>query len=264
MSALTRLTMVAVLAAQAAPPAARLEHRVYPSTLFGGTRPVWTYAPPPNPRGEPPAGLIVCLWGNDYVDQIQATATLDALWRDGRIPRLAVIFLDDKDDRFQNILTTRQVGDSIATELIPWARVTLGVAADARHTLIVGYSAAGLAATHAAFTHPDVFGNVFAQSGAFWRAFEGDGASDLEWLAMQYEAVPPRRTRFYLEVGGGETRPAGGTAVSIKAANEHLRDVLRKKGYDVAYREIPGAQHEYTHWRDAFGDGLVALTKDWR
>jgi enterochelin esterase family protein len=110
--------------------------------------------------------------------------------------------------------------------------------------------------------HSDLFGNVLSQSGAFWRAFEGTGAEAPQWLAAQFDKSPMSGTIFYLEVGGGETRVAGGVA-SLLDANRHLRDVLLKKGYSVAYEEVPGALHEFDHWRSKFGDGVVSLTSRW-
>ena len=242
-------------------PQARVEARTYPSAIFGGERRVWIYAPAAPAR---PAGLVVCLWGQDYVGQIDAPATLDTLIRDGRIPPVMAIFIEGENDRFQEIDTTRKTARSIAEELVPWARATLHVTADAAHTVVVGYSAAGLAATYAAYAHPDAIGNVVAQSGAFWRGFDGQGAEEKEWLAAHYGSAPTRATRFSLEVGGAETREAGGSGVSILTANRHLRDVLVKQGYAVAYREVPDAQHEYGHWKAALGAALEALLKDWR
>jgi len=244
-----------------AQPSVRLDPHTYESRAFGATRRVQVYTPPP---GRPIAGLLVCLWGQDYVGPIDAPATLDALIRSGAVPPLAAIFLEGPDDRFQDIATTKKMAESIATEVIPWAKSTLGLAFDARHTIVAGYSAAGLASAYVALTHPDAVGSVLAQSGAFWRAFDGDGASETEWIAAQFASLARRDTRFYLEVGGAETRPAGGTAISIKAANEHLRDVLTKKGYDLTYVEVPGGQHEYGHWKAAFGPGIAALTKAWK
>lgn len=256
------MPLLAALAWLTAQPAL-VQARTYPSQVFGGERRLWVYTPPSGATARP-AGLLICLWGQDYVGQIAAPDTLDALIREGRVPPIAAIFLDQPDVRFQSFEATRKVERSVAEELIPWARKTLGVTADAAHTIVVGYSAAGLAATYAGFAHPEAFGNVLSQSGAFWRGFEDGGATEPEWLASHFASTPRRDTRFYLEVGGAETRLAGGGAVSIKTANEHLRDVLVKKGYAVMYEEVPEAQHEYGHWKRAFGPGVVALTKDWR
>jgi enterochelin esterase-like enzyme len=256
------VSLAILLLTAALQPSPHLEARTYNSTVFGGSRRVQVYMPPAGAR--PIAGLLVCLWGQDYVGEIKAPETLDALIRAGRVPPVAAIFLEGADDRFQDIGTTRRMADSIAGEVIPWAKSALGLAFDARHTIVCGYSAAGLGATYAAYAHPDVIGNVLSQSGAFWRGFDGDGASETEWVTKHYRDVPKRETRFSLEVGGAETRPAGGTAISIKVANEHLRDVLNQKGYDLTYVEVPGAQHEYGHWKAAFGPALAALTKDWK
>ena len=250
------LLAAALLAAQP-----RLQPRAYPSAVFGGERRVLVYTPPGNAA---PSGLVICLWGNDYAQQIGAPETLDALIRERRIPPVAAIFLDDGDDRFQSFQTTDKTARSIAGELLPWARSTLHVSADAAHTAVVGYSAAGLAATYAAFAHPDAIGNVVAQSGAFWRGFEEREAAEPEWLAQHFGAAAKPTTRFSLEVGGAETRAAGGSGISILTANRHLRDVLLKQGYAVVYREVPGAQHEYGHWKAAFGPALEAIAKDWR
>jgi enterochelin esterase family protein len=253
------LLLSAVLSAAAQP---RVQPRTYPSAIFGGERRVIVYTPPAGDR--PPAGLVICLWGQDYADQIAAPATLDALIRDRRIPPIAAILVDDGTDRFQEFQTTQKTARSIVEELLPWARSTLKIDVDAAHTIVAGYSAAGLAATYTGFSYPQAIGNVLAQSGAFWRGFEGQGGEQAEWLAVHYAEAPRRDTRFSLEVGGAETRDAGGSGISIKTANEHLRDVLLKKGYSVAYREVPGAQHEYGHWKAAFGPALEALAKDWR
>lgn len=251
---------VVAVALMAAPP--QLAARTYPSAILGGDRHVWVYTPPPPAR--PSAGLLICLWGQDYIGPIAAPETLDALIRAGRLPPLTAVFVEGAVDRFQSFDTTTRIAKSVVEELIPWARRTLGVKADAAHTVVAGYSASGLAATYTAYAYPDVIGNVLAQSGAFWRGFEGAAGEQPEWLAAHYGSAPRRATRFSLEVGGAETREAGGSGISIKTANEHLRDVLLKKGYAVTYREVPDAQHEYGHWKAAFGEALEAIAKDWR
>ena len=101
---------------------------------------------------------------------------------------------------------------------------------------------------------------MLSSSGAFWRGFDGTGASEREYLASQFAASPVHETRFFLDVGGEETRAAGGT---FKDATTRLRDVLVKKGYAVSYVEVPGGEHEFIHWRTMFADGLLYLTTGW-
>src|SRR5262245_9124372 len=174
-------------------PAPHLDARTYESRAFGATRRVQIYTPP---GGGPIAGLLICLWGQDYTGAIEAPQTLDALIRGGRVPPLAAIFLEGPEDRFQDIGTTRRMADSIAREVIPWAKSTLRVDVGANRIIVCGYSAAGLGATYAAYAHPDAIGNVLSQSGAFWRGFDGDGASEPEWLATHFASTPARGTRF--------------------------------------------------------------------
>jgi enterochelin esterase family protein len=246
------------LALQAAPaPAGRFEEATYDSKVYGGPRHVWTYTPV-----APPAGLLVCLWGADYVERIPVRSILDNLIGKGKIPPLAAILVDDNDQRFQDFQATQKAATSVTRELLPWARAKLNVPADPRRTIVTGYSAAGLASTYVVFAHPDLIGNVLSQSGAFWRAFEGTGATEPQWLAAQFEKAPRTGTIVYMEVGGAETRVAGGV-VSLLDANRRLHDVLVRKGYSVEYEEVPGAQHEYGHWASKIGDGLISVTSRW-
>jgi enterochelin esterase-like enzyme len=239
-------------------PAGHVEARTYPSKVFGGDRKISVYTPPGNRQ---PAGLLICLWGGDYIEQIPTPAILDNLMAAGKIPAMAAVFLDDDGDRFQDFQTTQKVAESVATELIPWVRSTLKIALEPKRTIVAGYSAAGLGSLYVAFAHPDAVGNVLAQSPAVWRGFDGTGASEPEWMSKQVSATPKRDVTFYLEVGGAETQSPGG--IVFKEAVAHLRDALTRKGYGVSYKEVPGAKHEFTHWRNAFPDGLLTLTSAW-
>ena len=143
------------------------------------------------------------------------------------------------------------------------SRAGWNVTQDPARTVILGYSAGGLAAAFVAFARPQLFGNVLAQSGAFWRGNEG-AAEPWEWLTSAFAAAEVLPIRFYLEVGDAETRPAIGRGPTILDANRRLRDVLRAKGYPLTYVEVPGAQHEPTHWRTQLPVALVALVAGWR
>jgi enterochelin esterase-like enzyme len=97
---------------------------------------------------------------------------------------------------------------------------------------------------------------VLSQSGAF---ADGNGKDvKWEWLASQYEASPKLSIRFFIEEGLLEDiSQEGPTGV---AANRHLVEILRNKGYIVNYQEV-GGSHEPVHWRSALVEGLISLTK---
>ena len=63
--------------------------------------------------------------------------------------------------------------------------------------------------------------------------------------------------RFWLNVGLLERHPMP-VDVSNLAANRSMRDVLRARGYPVAYQEFPGG-HDYFWWVESLGDGLIDL-----
>jgi len=246
-------------------PAGRVEERAYDSRIYGGKRRVWVYTPPAAGGAlMPPVGLLICLWGQDYLNEIPVPTMLDNLQQAGRLPPIAAIFVDNSGDRFQDFQSTQRFTASFAGELLPWVRAELKLAADPRRTIVAGYSAAGLESAYIAQQHPDLVGGVLSQSGAFWRAFEGTGATDPEWITGHVRPAATPAMRFVVDVGGAEDREMNANGLTFKAANAHLRDALRANGYDVEYREVAGGEHEFIHWRSTFGDGLLFLTRGWR
>src|SRR5262249_9518457 len=102
-----------------------------------------------------------------------------------------------------------------------------------------------------ALQHPEVFGNVLAQSGAFYWVPDRYKGEEASWLARQYiTGPPPSALRFYMEAGIFES--------DILQSSRRLRDVLRAKGYEVNYREFAGG-HDRLTWRGSLADGLIAL-----
>ncbi len=77
---------------------------------------------------------------------------------------------------------------------------------DPRRTIVVGASYGQLAAAYAALQHPDVWGNVVAQSGAFYwrqgqdRAPDNGEDTDWNWLIRRYVTAPTLPVRFHLDV----------------------------------------------------------------
>lgn len=146
----------------------------------------------------------------------------------------------------------------LAEELLPWVRTHYRVAPDAGRVVLAGSSLGGLAATCAALEHPDLFGNVLAQSGSFtWRP-EGD--SQFEWVSRQVSSRPRLPLRFYLDAGLMETWPVEGNGPSLLDANRRLRQALKAKGCEVREAEYSGG-HGYANWQATLPDGLIFLLK---
>jgi enterochelin esterase family protein len=144
-------------------------------------------------------------------------------------------------------------------ELIPWIDQKYPVTSDPSLIVVGGSSNGGLGAVYAAFRHPEVFGNVLSQSGAFMYSPPED--EEPEWLIRQFEASPRLPIRFHIDFGLMEDYPVDGDSPSIAEANCRFYEVLRAKSYWVHYQEFNGG-HEYINWRGTLADGLIALLGD--
>ncbi len=189
---------------------------------------------------------------------------LDNLIAEGKIPPLVAALPDslDQKTRSRELPCHEPFIAYLKQELLPWVRSHYHVTSDPARTIVAGSSYGGLGATFAGFTAPEVFGNVFSQSGTFrWNPREGEGVRDPNeeaWLIRQFVASPKLPLRFYLEVGLLER---SGTEDMV-VMNRRMRDVLEAKGYGVAYSEYNGG-HDYTCWRGSLADGLIWLTNAW-
>ena len=145
--------------------------------------------------------------------------------------------------------------DFIALELIPWARANYRIKDGPGHVVLTGSSRGGLAASHCAFYHSDVVGNVLSQSGAFWVRNDDTNPPPLPItldtgdLVLSFRNSSRVPIKFYMEVGRFD---------SLLDINREFRDVLLLKGYPVTYREFDGG-HDYFYWRGSLADGLISL-----
>ena len=187
-------------------------------------RRVWRYAPP-----RPAEGTLLLFDGHAYTTLAPAPVVLDNLIAAGRIPPVAAVLPDSLD-------TASRMRDLDCYEpFLDWCCRLLPEFPPER-TVVAGSSMGGRAAVWFAAQRPDLFGNVLAQSGAFFPPFA---------------AVPAGLPlRFYLDVGILEPE----LAPLVHA----VRDDLEAKGYEVAYAEYAGG-HDFFWWRETLADGLVAL-----
>ncbi len=226
--------------------------------FYNSKRKVWIYTPAGyDAKSTVAYGLIVSFDGEDYIKDIPAPVILDNLIAAKKIAPTIQVFVDNSADRLGDLANHQKFADFVAKDLIPWVRKNYRVTTEPAKTVTCGYSASGLAAAYVAYRHPELFGAVFSQSGAFWRGNEG-ASSPSEWLTGQYEASPKLNIKFYIVVGGDETtRNASGK--SMVETSRHMRDVLIAKGNSVGYLEFPHGNHEPGSWKQELADGLIFL-----
>ncbi len=241
--------------------AGTLETRRLASRFLGNTRDVHLYRPAGWRPGATGNALVVLFDGESYTRDVPTPTILDNLIAAGRLPPTAAIFITNpsNETRGKELPPNEDFARFLAAELMPWAKAQ-GLHAPAARTVIAGASYGGLAAAWAGFTHPELFGKVYSQSGSFWWAPGWESADPYtrpaEWLTQRYAAAPRLPLEFRLEAGLFEMGRDGQSG--IRDTTRHLRDVLHARGYVVSHREYAAA-HGYEYWRASLAEGLLAL-----
>ncbi len=241
-------------------PKGHLHQHTIRSTILGNERSVTVYTPAGYQKTATALPFLLLFDEATYQSQVPAPIILDNLIDEHKVGPLVAILVNypTQDARERELFANPQFAEFVSSELIPWASREYGVStAERDKNVIAGLSAGGFAAAYIGLKHPEVFGNVLSQSGAFWWSPRHKEGEEPNWLAREYIAKPRESIRFYLEAGQFEN-DIRGTGGQILETNRHLRDVLRAKGYTVFYHEFPGG-HDYLTWRGSFADGLLAL-----
>ncbi|MCM2316894.1 MAG: alpha/beta hydrolase-fold protein [Thermoanaerobaculia bacterium] len=250
------VALLLVPAARAAEPA--VESFAIEDTTYGLPRPVWLYrSPGANGPAKRDWNLFVFLQ-REYVDDLAVPATLQRLVASGEIPPTIAVVLDTSTERPAEIATSAKFDRFVTVDLLPWLREKLGALPEPTKVVIAGFSVGGLNAAYIAYRHPDVFGNVLAQSGAFWRGPAGANEPP-EWLTGELRNKPRLPLRFYIEVGSEEAHTSPNGVIFVEA-NRRLRDTLAAKGYVFRYSEVPRNIHDPAHLRPTLPAGIVYLS----
>ena len=247
-------------------PAGEIVKQEFASALLKNTRSIFVYLPPGYSKNARPYDLLVVFDGDKFIDVVPTPTTLDNLLLEKRIaPTVAVMIGNVDGMRGTELACNPTFAEFLHSELIPWLWRNYNVAREPQRVTIGGSSLGGLAATCAAYRHPETFGNVLSQSGSYWWIPPANPSKpdsfapdyDPNYVAQLFINSPKLPVRFYLDAGSLELdRDQNGS--SILVTNRHLRDVLRAKGYEVFYQEFQGA-HDYLSWRGTIADGLILL-----
>jgi enterochelin esterase family protein len=248
-------------------PAGRLEKHRFKSAALNNEREIAIYLPPTYSTRVEPYPLLVLFDEDAYLSLVPTPTILDNLISAGRIPPVIALLVGNaKDDaRDRELLCNPGFTGALVTEVLPWAHGLYNFTRDPRQTVVAGSSLGGLGAACAGLWHPETFGNILSQSGAFHRTPASasdaeESGSEPNWLVRQFISSPRKPLRFYLDSGSAEFNATGG-GDAILFCTRTLRDVLRAKGYEVHFQEFAGG-HDYLSWRGTLADGLIALLGD--
>ncbi|MBA3657558.1 MAG: esterase family protein, partial [Gemmatimonadaceae bacterium] len=155
-------------------PAGRLMMHVIFDSTYRRPRRIWVYTPPGYRERGTPHDLLVVFDGEDYFNSIPLPLILDTLLAASKAPPFVAVFVDDSigQARSDDLSNHSRFAAFVGRQLVPWVRRNWNVTRKSNRTVIAGFSNGGLGASYLAFKRPDLFGNVYSQSGAFWRGNE--------------------------------------------------------------------------------------------
>ncbi|EHL30194.1 hypothetical protein LDG_7793 [Legionella drancourtii LLAP12] len=198
---------------------------------------------------------------------------LDELYKKNLIPPQVSVFIpapETWEERAKEYACNDDFTRFINNQLIPLLQKSideggLECSTDRELTTIGGTSFGGLAATHAALMHPETFGNVLAQSPAFWwyKGWEDKcsfdpkygreaGAGNMEWLGNpKYPKYSKENSiKFYIEGGEAEGSPNEFFPVAKELNKLFQKRLSENYGHTVENPSIEGGDHSYRFWQD--------------
>ncbi len=164
----------------------------------------------------------------------------------------------------------------IPTVLVPWLRNSFNLAVDARHTAIMGNSTGARGALLAAARNPEMYGAVAGLSGDYdplsmprsrilasiygpYRNFKDrwKQVDNVKEMAAGLQSVP-----VYLMHGNKDFVVPKEQSLILAMEMRKLAKQSVGGGFDVTYREVPYAQHEWGFWRKALPEVMGFMDKN--
>jgi enterochelin esterase family protein len=217
--------------------------------FVGKRRVVYLYQPPV----DEPCPLVVVYDGCDYLRLGRLPRIVDNLIAQNRIRPVALAMVAHGGPAWRGVeyACNEATTGFIVNQVLPLAHAELNLV-DPQPMLgmpgafaVMGASMGGLMALYTALRHPELFGLVLSQSGAF-------GLDETEMVVFDLvRDGGPKPLKIWLDVGVYDFP-------ELIPPHRRMGALLEAKGYPVTYNEYAGG-HNYTSWRNEAGRGLEAL-----
>lgn len=236
--------------AQSAVPSGHIEEVQIASAAFGDQREVFVYRPA-HYRASRRYPLLVVHDGTDFVEFGALRIVLDNLIHRLEIAPLVVALSKPKHREREYAGDARHVRH-LREELLPEMSARYALIDDPAARALLGASFGAVAALHAAWRDPDLWGSLLLLSGSF--AFSDIGAHP---RGAVFDPVVRFINEFRQQPGRATSRAylACGVYESLIYENRSLVPLLQKHGIDVRYTEVHDG-HNWENWRDRMRDGL--------
>ena len=224
-----------------------------PSKAFKDKRDIQVYLPATFRRNRH-YPLLIAHDGMDYLRYAELKAVLDNLIHNLEIPPM-IVAMTQSPDRLKEYGGNDQHAAFLAEDLLPFMDKHYPLRDEARARGILGASFGGVAALHAAWKHPNLFGNLLLQSGSF--AFSDLGRHKRSEV---FDPVVKFMNTFREEPGWPASKiyMSCGIYESLIYENRSLVPRLQAQGIEVRFEEARDA-HNWENWRDRLRSGLSWL-----
>lgn len=214
-----------------------VEQFSFESNILHKNKRVWLYKPANYNDLNKACGLAIFTDGWEYLHETKTSVILDNMIEEGVIPPVVAVFIDNRDNRIEELRLNTMFIDFLTKEIVPWAKESCYISDDPQNTLICGFSAGGVTAAYAALLYPEVYGKVLSQSGAFYWGYNGD-MNDAE-IVNKYEQADRLPIDIFMAFGEFEKFDYHLNATM------RLKKILEEKGYRVMYEEFIGGHTNF-------------------
>ena len=208
------------------------------STNLGNSRRIRVYTPHEYEASSDSFGLILFHDGLEYISLADADHVLDYLIWTRRIEPIIAVFVPpvNRTPEYAGNLKDEFTA-FIVEEIIPWVDSRYRTLTDPAHRATLGASNGGNIALWLGLHHPEIFGNIAAQS-----------SNVQESISSGFQNGPKLNVIFYLDIGTYDI------SLLIPLVR-NFKQILESKDYVLEYHEFHEG-HSWGNWRAHIDDAL--------